>query len=68
MPQKLWWKSSTIWVNLIGIAVPILDTVLATNFIADKEVYALILAVLNILNRFRVSPAKPVEPIAKKVL
>ena len=66
--QKVWWKSTTILLNLVGVLVPVIDLVLRTNLIQDKEIYALILAVLNILNRFRVSPAEPVKPVARKLI
>lgn len=66
--EKKWYQSSTVWLNLIGFIVPVLDMVVKTNLIQDKEVFALILAVLNILNRFRVSPSQPAQPLSKKVI
>lgn len=66
--EKKWFSSTTIWINLIGFLVPILDLLVQTNFIQDKEFYALIIAVINILNRFRVSPKDPVQPMSKSVI
>jgi hypothetical protein len=56
---KWFGKSWTIWLNLIAIVIPVLDFVLKTNLIADKDIYALLLAILNILLRFKTK-----EPIS----
>ena len=50
---KPFWESSTLWINIAGIAVIVLDLVLQTDLVVDKDVVALLLAVLNILNRLR---------------
>ena len=50
---KEWWKSSTLWLNAAGIATMVLDLVVQSNLIPDADVLAIVLAVLNILNRFR---------------
>lgn len=66
--EKMWWESTTIWINLLAVIVPVLDLITQMNIIQDKEVYALIIAVLNILNRFRVSPSDPVKPVSKTLV
>jgi hypothetical protein len=49
--SKKWWKSTTIWVNVLMAAVAIADK-LGPNVI-PVEISAAIVAVVNILNRFR---------------
>lgn len=51
---KPFWKSTTLWLNVLAVAV------VALQYITDKhllqpEYEALILAVLNIVNRFKSS-------------
>lgn len=55
---KLFLKSKTIWLNLAGIAVIVLQLVLDTNVIVDVDLQAIALAILNLLVRFRTN-----EPI-----
>ena len=55
--MKLWFQSWTIWANLIGSTVIILQLILQTDLIIDPEWQALILAILNILLRFKTSTA-----------
>ena len=50
---KAFWKSSTLWINIAGVVAITLSIVLKSEIVADKEVIALLVAVLNILNRFR---------------
>ena len=64
--EKKWYQSSTIWINLLGIVVTVLELVVASNLIPDPEIIALIVAILNILNRFKAP--KKVLPIEKSVL
>lgn len=66
--QIPWYKSSTIVVNLIAVLIPILDIIVNTNLIPDKDIYVIVVAILNILNRFRVSPVSEVKPVARKVI
>lgn len=58
MQPKPWWQSTTILINLAGIAVLVLTFVVDTGITNDKDIIALILAIVNILNRIRstVSP------------
>ena len=58
---KGWWKSSTILINLVGVLVVVLDLVVKTNLIPDAEVVAIIVAVLNMLNRLRAP--KIIQPL-----
>ena len=55
---KLFLESKTFWINFVGIAVLLIQVVLQTNFVIDKDVQAILLAILNILIRF-----KTTEPI-----
>ena len=50
---KSWLASSTIWLNLVGVVVIALQLITSTNFVVDPEIQALLLAVLNLANRFR---------------
>lgn len=45
--------SSTLWINVLGVVALVLNVVLATNKVIDPDIIAVIVAVLNILNRFR---------------
>ena len=60
MNTKPFWQSSTIWINAVGILAVFLTLILDLKIINDVEVVALIVALLNILNRFR--------PVEKKEL
>lgn len=49
-----WFLSSwTLWLNTVAVLIPVLDILLKANFIQDKDVYALLLALFNILLRFK---------------
>ena len=50
---KPFWKSSTFWINFAGIVVIVLELVLKSELIPDADVTAIIVAVLNLLNRLR---------------
>ena len=50
---KAFYKSSTLWINAIGIVAIVLELVVKTNLIPDADVVAIIVAVLNIINRLR---------------
>jgi len=60
---KMWYQSSTVWINLAGVGVILLQVLSGTDFGLDPDVQAIILAVVNILNRFRTQ-----KPIERKVL
>ena len=51
--SKPWWESSTIWINLAGIVALVLEVVISSNLVPDPEIIGLIVAILNIINRFR---------------
>lgn len=53
IPTKPFWKSTTLWINFVGILIVVLQLIVNTNVLPDKEVVTIILAVINILNRFR---------------
>jgi len=57
MGVKSWFASTTIWLNLVGIVVILLQVILGSNLVIDPEIQALILAILNLLNRFRTRSA-----------
>lgn len=63
---KKWYQSSTLWINLIGVVAVVLDLVVKTNLIPDADVVTIIVAVLNILNRFRAPTI--VKPIEKNLI
>lgn len=65
--EKKWYQSSTIWINLLGVLVVVLDLVIKTNLIPDPDVVAIVVAILNILNRFRVKPTEKVMSIEKTI-
>ena len=50
---KPFYKSKTFWLNTVGILIIGLQFILSINAIVDPEFQALILAVLNILLRFK---------------
>lgn len=50
---KPFWKSTTLWINFAGLLTIVLDIVVKSNIIPDADVIAIIVAILNILNRFR---------------
>jgi hypothetical protein len=60
MNTKPFWQSSTLWINAVGIIAVFLTVILDLKIINDVEVVALLVALLNILNRFR--------PVEKKEL
>lgn len=53
--SKPFWKSSTFWINTAGIVAVGLEVAVNVPGI-DPEYVALAVAVLNILNRWRVKP------------
>ena len=55
--SKPFWRSSTILINLAGIVVLLISFVIQSNLIPDADVVAILVAIANILNRFR-APAK----------
>lgn len=50
---KPFWQSTTLWINFMGIVALILNVVVTSKMIVDPEIIALVVAVANILNRFR---------------
>ena len=50
---KPWYKSTTILVNVIGIAVMALTFFVNTGITNDQEIVGFIVALINILNRIR---------------
>lgn len=65
--QKKWYESTTIWLNLAGGLVVAINFALLNHVIPDGYV-ELAMAVLNILNRFRVNPNEKVGAIEKSVV
>lgn len=53
MDAKLWFRSKTVWFNIIAFAVLFLQMVLNTDLIVDPEWVALLTALLNILLRYK---------------
>lgn len=51
---KPFWKSSTLWLNVVGILVIGLQYITDKNLL-DPDFQTLALAVLNLINRFRTS-------------
>lgn len=65
MPVKAkpWWESTTILINITGIVILILTFIVNTHVTNDQDIVALILAIINILNRVRstISPVTLVK-------
>ena len=61
--EKPFWHSSTLWINALGIIAIVLEFIIVSNIMPDAEVVALFVAVLNILNRFRVSKPSDVKTL-----
>lgn len=59
---KPFWMSSTLWINVSGIVALVLSMVVNSGIIADPQWIALIVAVLNIVNRFRIQ-GQVVKPL-----
>lgn len=68
MTEKKWYESTTIWINVAGIIAIILDLLLRSSMILDPDIIAIIVAVLNIINRFRITTPQKVAPIEKSIL
>ena len=49
MDKKKWYKSKTIWINLIGLVALVSQT--QTGFVIDAEAQVGILAVVNLVLR-----------------
>lgn len=52
-PAKPFYLSSTLWINVIGVIIIVIQSLIANNSIVDKDVVAILMAITNILNRFR---------------
>ena len=61
-----WWESKTIWINLVGILLIVLELVVNNNLIPDAEITSIVLSLINILRRVN-APAK-IEVIEKSVV
>ena len=63
MMTKPFWQSSTLWINIVGVLIVVLDLVLQSNLIPDPDVTAIVVSILNILNRFRVKKPSDVKEL-----
>lgn len=54
--KKPWYQSVTVWINVAGIAALLLQVVVDHTLI-DPKYQALLLALINLLNRLRTSHA-----------
>ena len=68
MKEKKWYESTTLWINLVGILTIGLELVVKSNLIPDADVVAIIVSILNILNRFRVTGNAKVAAIEKSIV
>ena len=50
---KPFWKSTTLWINVVGFVSIVLTMVAESGIVNDTEIVALVVAVANFLNRFR---------------
>lgn len=50
---KEWWKSKTLWWNVLAVVFLILQTLGVAEVAVDPQVEALVLAVVNMILRFR---------------
>jgi len=64
LKSKPFWQSSTLWINGLGVLVVVLELVVNTNLIPDADVVAILVAVLNIVNRFRVKNTGDVQRLS----
>jgi hypothetical protein len=55
--SKPFYKSSTVWLNIAGILVVALQIATSTHIIVDPDIQAILLSILNLLNRFRTDQA-----------
>jgi hypothetical protein len=49
---KGWWRSTTVWVNLVPVIILVIEYVTKT-YVIDPDVVAILTAIANILNRIR---------------
>lgn len=66
MNSKPFYMSSTLWINALGVVAVILKLVTDLKLIPDADVMAIIVAVLNILNRFRITSTSEVKTLTLK--
>lgn len=63
--MKEWWKSSTIWLNLLGLLAEVLAYIKTDPILVNNErtlhMIALALFIINVLNRFKTK-----DPISLK--
>lgn len=50
--KKGWWKSTTVWVNVVPVVVLLIEYATKT-YVLDPELVTILTAVANILNRLR---------------
>ena len=63
MQTKPFYMSTTLWINALGVVAVILKLVTDLKLIPDADVMAIIVAVLNIINRFRVTDSSDVKKL-----
>jgi hypothetical protein len=66
--EKKWWQSTTLWINILGIIAIGIELVVKSNSIPDADVTAILVAVLNIINRLRLTSASEVKPIERSII
>lgn len=67
--SKPFWQSSTLWINVLGIVALVLNFLLVGHVIVDPQVVALLVAVLNIINRLRpqfTDASQQIKPLTLK--
>ena len=63
LSEKPFWESTTLWINALGIVAIVLELIVKTELIPDADIVAIIVAILNILNRFRVTKPNDVQKL-----
>jgi len=51
--EKKWYKSKTLWFNIIALVAVLLNDILKANIVTDPVVVALLVTVANMLLRFQ---------------
>jgi uncharacterized membrane protein len=49
--QKAWWRSKTLWVNLVAVVALLVQSLPDVGFVIDAEAQAGILAFINVVLR-----------------
>jgi hypothetical protein len=68
MIEKKWWQSTTLWINILGVVAIAIQIIIKSGSIPDADIVAILVAVLNIVNRFRVTAETEVKPIEKSII